>query len=193
MKPHLSKVNVSNNLWGIEYNILRRIFILSAFSGVTFYVSFAIISYSMFPGEFSITEYYLSVLGNRDENPDGAMYYNLAVISAGISSVIFYICLYTLYFRSIKYKYSKVVLVSGLVNGLSVFMAGVFPEVPYYSAHFISSVMIFISLIPLLVSINKYLIDMNQKLLGYYGIGVALFNVYFVTYIFTIGTDTRGN
>jgi hypothetical protein len=144
----------------------------------------------MFPGEFSIREYYLSVLGNRDENPDGAMYYNLAVISAGISSLIFYPCLYTLYFRSIEYKYSKVVLVSGLVNGLSVFMAGVFPEVPYSDAHFISSVMIFISLIPLLVSINKYLIDMNQKLLGYYGIGVALFNVYFVTYIFTIGTDT---
>ena len=145
-----------------------------------------------FPGTYSATRYYLSVLGNVDKNPEGAMFYNLAVMITGLSLLLFYGGF--VIWNSIQER-SKIlfaIFMFGLMNGFSIFMSGVYPEVPHYQVHFIWSLLIFIAFIPVLILFGIYLRRYSglNKVISYLGFILAAYNLVFVTYVLTEGTST---
>lgn len=172
--------------------IIRWMTISAGFAGPLFYCIFTILALQRFPGTFSATQYYLSVLGNVNKNPSGAIFYNRGVILTGLSLLIFYggfVIWSSIQKRS---KTLAAVLISGLMNGFSIFMSGVYPEVPHYQTHFTWSLLIFVSLIPILILFSLYLRRYSglNKIISYSGFLLAAYNLIFVIYALTEGTTS---
>lgn len=88
-------------------------------------------------------------------------------------------------------KRISIATLAGFLNGLSVVMSAVFSE-DAYELHFIWSLMIFLTWIPLLFLTNSFLIKESgfPKWIGVYGLALALFDTGFVIYVILIGTST---
>ena len=97
---------------------------------------------------------YLSTLGNADISPDGAIFYNLGVILAGLAEILFFIAIYAHYSQHGRRWILIIGLIAGLVSGVSVSMSGVYPEYPNVDAHETWSYLIFFSMIPLLLAFS---------------------------------------
>ncbi len=147
------------------------------------------VSSTLFPGSFTLDDY-LSVLGNSSLNPDGAIFYNLAVIQVGVLLPLFYFGLYKT-FGEERRNFLAIALLIGLLNSLSVIMSGVFSE-DMYELHFFWSFMIFATWIPVLFLTNFALLKQSGfiKWVSWYGLALAVFDTFFVCYVLFIGTDT---
>ena len=164
--------------------------VLFSVVGASLYCIFTYISAMFYPQTFGPLETYLSVLGNSSLNPDGALYYNLGVISAGLSLIPFYIGLFVSR-KDTSYSHILVVaLLAGIINCISIIMSGVFSE-DVYDLHFFWSLMIFLSWIPLLLLTNGVLIQMQGAFrgTGVYGMLLGLFDSVFVAYVIMFGSD----
>lgn len=67
---------------------------LSSWSGalvLVLYLGLVIVSYSFYPSSFGPGGNWLSDLGDKSLNPDGAMYYRLAPIVAGLALMLFFV------------------------------------------------------------------------------------------------------
>jgi len=162
--------------------IIRWITLSAGFAGPLFYCIFTVIAIQNFPGTFSATHYYLSVLGNLNKNPEGAIFFNLGVMVSGLSLLVFYVGFVLWNALREKSKILWGVLIFGSMNGFSIFMSGVYPEVPDYQKHFTWSLLIFIAFIPVLILISLYL--------NYSGFVLAAYNLIFVIYTLTEGTTS---
>ncbi len=171
---------------------IKWITISAGFAASVFYCAYTILAIQRFPGNFSANLHYLSVLGNMNRNPSGAVFYNLGVMLTGLSLLIFYV-VFVLW--NVSRERSKIlwgVLIFGSLNGFSIFMSAVYPEVPDYQKHYIWSLLIFIAFIPVLILFSLYLRRHSglNKIISYSGFVLAVYNLIFVIYVLTEGTTS---
>ena len=162
-----------------------------AFIGGVLYTALTMISWSIFPGPFGPMDNYLSQLGNSSLNPAGAIFYNMAIFSVGFSLILLYLGISKFYSREKASRILILILLLGFLNGISVIMTGIFPE-DFYEQHFVWSLMIFVTMIPLLFVTNIGLWN-NQdfsKPISIFGILLGLFDTIFVIYVVLFGTST---
>lgn len=108
-----------------------------ATGGVAVYLLFAVLAYSRYPADFSpVNNNWLSDLGNRNLNPDGADFYVWGCILAGIFLGGFFVSLFT--WRGCGSKIQNWLLlavqVAGLVAAVSLVMSAVYTE-DQFAAH----------------------------------------------------------
>ncbi len=162
-----------------------------AFIGGIAYCVLTFISFTFYPEPFSPFDDYLSVLGNSTLNPNGAVFYNLAVIQAGLLLPLFYAGLYKAFGEQGRSKLLTLAVLVGVFNSLSVTMSGVFSE-NVYELHYMWSLLIFITWIPVLFLTNIALLKQGGYIawVCIYGLILGIIDTFFVLYALLIGTDT---
>jgi len=98
------------------------------FAFIVLYISFTIIAIAHFPGTVSPLDMFLSTLGNADISPDGAIFYNLAVILGGIVEFLFFVAIYAHYSQHGRRWILMIGLIAGFISSFSVIMSGIYPE-----------------------------------------------------------------
>jgi hypothetical protein len=133
------------------------------FAFIVFYISFTIIAIAQFPHTVSPLDMYLSTLGNADISPDGAIFYNLGVILAGLAEILFFIAIYAHYSQHGRRWILIIGLIAGIINGISASMSAVYPEHVIeitditninMNEHETWSLLIFFSFIPVLLAFS---------------------------------------
>lgn len=158
------------------------------------YFFFSFLAFLAFPESFDPFNNFLSQLGNYERNPNGAIFYLLAIIFSGILTIIFYREFYSLNSKQKSTFLLKLIFILGIMNGLSIFMSGIFAESINYPLHFLFSFLIFFTLLPLLLMMNIYIWN-NQnytKISSILGFIVASINLIFIV-IAIIGGDLFEN
>ncbi|MBI5096006.1 MAG: hypothetical protein HZB26_26665 [Candidatus Hydrogenedentes bacterium] len=122
------------------------------FAVVGLYISFTVLAIARFPATVSPLTTYLSALGNAEISPRGAIFYDLAVILAGLAGIPFYVAISAHYSQYGRRWLLAIGLVAGVINGVSVFMSGVYAEHVNMDAHVAWSYTIFFSLIAVLLT-----------------------------------------
>jgi len=108
-----------------------------AVGGVAVYLVFAVLSYSRYPGDFSTgNNNWLSDLGNRNLNPDGADFYVWACVAAGVILCAFFLTLTQ--WRSTGTRIQNGLLLAfqaaGEVAAVSLVMSAIYTE-DQFAAH----------------------------------------------------------
>ncbi len=162
---------------------------IAGVASIVLYCTFTVISIIFFPSPVSPTQNFLSQLGNSRLNPNGAIFYNLALILAGLAGILFYLGLYQWYTKEKGNKLLTAALAVGFVNALSIIMTGVFSESVNYSLHVFWSFLIFISFVPVLILVNTALLTYPgfSRLISYYGFLVAVIDVSLLVMLLTLG------
>ncbi len=151
---------------------------------VGFYVAFTTLAIARYPQKVSPLDTYLSMLGNADISPQGAIFYNLAVILTGLAEVPFFIAIYVFYSKYTLKWLLLVGLLAGLLNGLAIFMSGINPLALTgdINAHVTWSYIIFFSLIPVLAAFGLAFWRVNgiSRYVGIYGFAVCAIDIFFL-------------
>ena len=165
--------------------------VLLGLIGAILYCSLTYVSILHYPGFFNPFTEYLSRLGNSSLNPTGAIYYNLAVIQTGVMLLLTYLGIFAAYKNTKHYRILIIATAIGMFNALTIIMSGVFSE-DIYQLHFIFSLLIFATWIPVLFSMNYILFKQGgyEKGISYFGFVVGALNTIFVLYVLLFGTDT---
>ncbi|MFN2236539.1 MAG: DUF998 domain-containing protein [Anaerolineales bacterium] len=130
-------------------------------------------------------------MGNANYSPQGALFYNLAVILGGLALVLFFIALYRQYSAWWSNWLRWIAISAGVVNGLAVLMSGAYAEHINMKAHTTWSYLIFFSLIPLLLaySLAFWKRTGGSKAISLYGFVVCAVDVFFLANILSGGLD----
>jgi len=161
------------------------------FSSVGSYITFTIIAIILFPEPVSPFDVYLSRLGNADVSPDGALFYNLAVILGGVAEILFFIAVFVHYSTRDRICLWRIAVLVGIINGISVLMSGVYAEHVNMGAHTTWSYIIFISLIPTLLAFNllfRVAPGVSKGVSGY-GFLVCAIDIFFLVTILNGGLE----
>ncbi|MFW9865507.1 MAG: DUF998 domain-containing protein [Candidatus Thorarchaeota archaeon] len=163
---------------------------ISCYAGIlviAIYCIFTFTSLALFPPPFSALTNWLSDLGNSSYNPNGAIFYNLGCILTGSMLIAFFIGLYKWYRSEIWYKMLIILIqVVGCFSGFALIMIGIFSEDFLASHIFWSDVFFKVNLIILILASIILLFHKDFiKLIGIYGIIVAVINLLFVFYLGT--------
>jgi hypothetical protein len=132
-------------------------FCLIGLLGIFLYCFGCFIAILLLPYNFDPFQIFLSELGNQSMNPNGAIFYSLGMVTAGLLSIIFYWGFYSYLIKDKTAIVFKIILVLGLLNSLSVSLTGVFAEsinIEMNQLHIIFSVCIFATLLPLLFIVS---------------------------------------
>jgi hypothetical protein len=170
------------------------------FAFIVFYISFTIIAITQFPRTVSPLDMYLSTLGNADISPDGAIFYSLGVILAGLAEILFFIAIYAHYSQHGRRWILIIGLIAGIINGISASMSGVYPEHVIeiidmtninVSEHETWSLLIFFSFIPVLLAFSLALRGTGgtSRWVTLYGFLVCAIDVIFLA---TFLSDSQG-
>lgn len=160
-------------------------------AAVGLYVTLTAAAILRFPGPVTPFDTYLSQLGNANYSPDGALFYDLAVVLGGMALILFFFALYRLYPDWGPKWLRWIALWAGVVNGLAVLMSGVFAEHVDMDAHTAWSYLIFFSLIPLLLAYSLAFWKMieGSKGISLYGFVVCAVDIFFLAIILSGGLD----
>jgi hypothetical membrane protein len=170
-----------------KWNLL----VLPGIIGAILYCSLTYVSILHYPGFFNPFTEYLSRLGNSSLNPTGATYYNLAVIQTGVMLLLTYLGIFSAYRNTKHYRILIIATAIGMFNAFTIIMSGVFSE-DIYELHFIFSLLIFATWIPVLFSMNYILFKQGgyEKGISYFGLVVGAINIIFVLFVLLFGTDS---
>jgi hypothetical protein len=171
------------------------------FAFLVFYISFTIIAIAQFPRAVSPLDMYLSTLGNADISPDGAIFYNLGVILAGLAEILFFIAIYAHYSQHGRRWILIIGLIAGIINGISVSMSGVYPEhvieiiditTINVDQHETWSFLIFFSFIPVLLAFSLAFRGTSgaSRWVTLYGFLVCAIDVIFLATVMSEGWGT---
>ena len=165
--------------------------VLPGFIATILYCSLTYVSILHYPDFFSPFTDFLSRLGNSSLNPTGAIYYNLAVIQAGLMLLLTYLGIFSAYKKKEQHRVLFIATAFGMINSFSIIMSGVFSE-DIYSLHFVFSLLIFATWIPVLFSMNYFLFKQGgyEKGISYYGFALGGLNIIFVLFVLLFGTDS---
>ncbi|MDO8124052.1 MAG: DUF998 domain-containing protein [Candidatus Hermodarchaeota archaeon] len=165
--------------------------VLPGLIGAILYCSLTYVSILHYPGFFNPFTEYLSRLGNSSLNPTGASYYNLAVIQTGVMLLLTYLGIFSSYKNTKHYRILLIATAIGMFNAFTIIMSGVFSE-DIYELHFIFSLLIFATWIPVLFSMNYILFKQGvyEKGISYYGFVLGVLNIIFVLFLLLFGTDS---
>lgn len=163
------------------------------FAAVGLYISLTIIAIARFPRTVSPLDTYLSMLGNAHISPDGAIFYNLAVILTGLGEILFFIAIYAFYSQYGRRWILNIGLLAGLINGVSVSMSGVYAEHINMDAHTTWSYLIFFSLIPVLLAFGLALRGMMGTFVWVtpYGFLVCAIDIILLATVLSGGLGSR--
>jgi hypothetical protein len=101
------------------------------------YIAFAVLAYVAYPTVYGPTNNnWLSDLGNRNLNPDGANYYVLGCVLMGVLLIGFFASLWVWRYTGARVQKGLLVFVqiAGLVGAISIIMTAVYTE-DQFSAH----------------------------------------------------------
>lgn len=154
---------------------------------IAFYCIFTFTSYALFPPPVSPIDNWLSDLGNSSFNPNGAILYNLGCILTGLALFPFFIGMYKWYRDDFWHRILLVITQCiGCCAAFSLIMIGVFSEDFIEQHRFWSAIFFRLNLFVLILSsISLFLHPDFMKLIGIYGILVAIINLIFVSIIIT--------
>ena len=114
---------------------------------VILYLTFTAISYLYYPEPYGPLTNSLSSLGNPQQNPSGAIFYNAGCILLGVALIPFYLGLR--HWNTGENK-MKVLLaaaqITGVLSSLSVILAAVFPPGPHTATHGFWAGMLFLAM-----------------------------------------------
>lgn len=170
------------------------------FAFIVLYISFTVIAIAQFPHTVSPIDMYLSTLGNADISPDGAIFYNLGVILAGLAEILFFIAIYVHYSQHGRRWILMIGLIAGVISGISASMSGVHPErvieitdltsITTYE-HETWSIIIFFSFILVLLafSLTFWRMGGTSRWIALYGFLVCAIDVIFVA---TVLSESQG-
>jgi hypothetical membrane protein len=146
---------------------------------VVIYLTLTMAAVALYPGSASPAHIYLSELGNADLSPNGWLLFGLAMILGGLLEIPFFVALSKHFANTVRKGLLRTGSVAGVVNGVSVVMAGVFAEHVNKGVHVAWSVLIFISLVPLLTAYGVTFVKLSglSKLVGVYGLAVCAVDV----------------
>ncbi len=151
---------------------------------VGFYITFTIVAINRYPQRISPLDSYLSMLGNAELSPDGAAFYNLAILLTGLAEIPFFIAIYGFYLKYTLKWLLRIGLLAGLVNGLAIFMTGINPLnlTGDINAHVTWSYIIFFSLIPVLIAFGLafWMVKGVSRYIGIYGFVVCAIDIVFL-------------
>ncbi len=155
---------------------------------------FTLVSISFFQEGWNPLDNYLSQLGNSTLNPNGAIFFNSAMVLSGLFLFFFYLGLYKWYTQKITNILLTFTLFFGIINALSIILAGVYSESINMEQHEFWSLLIFITFLPILVSFNYILLrdHNNIRIISYYGFLIALVDVIFLTLLSLTGYNGLG-
>jgi hypothetical protein len=146
---------------------------------------------ALYPGSTSPLDTYLSELGNADLSPNGWVYYDLAMILGGLLAVPFFMAVAKHYSAYGQKGLVRTGLAAGLVNGVSVVLAGAVAEHVHMGVHMGWSLLIFVSYLPLLVAYSMLLWSLPgfAKPVSLYGYAVCGIDVGLLVALLHGGTD----
>jgi hypothetical protein len=164
---------------------------LLGFAAIAVYVALTVAAIALYPGSTSPADTYLSELGNAHLNPDGWVFFDLGMILAGLLAVPFFVAVSRYYAQHGRKGLVRTGLVAGVVNGVSVFMAGVFAEHVNMGAHIIWALLIFVSFVPMLVAYGLIFWKLRgfSRFVSVYGFVVCAIDVGLVAVLFIGGLD----
>lgn len=86
-------------------------------------------AYVRFPGSFSPSRNWLSELGNPNQNPDGAILYNLGILLTGLLVLLFFLGLSRWKIKNQKIQNRLVLLtqIFGVLGSIALILSAVFP------------------------------------------------------------------
>ncbi len=154
------------------------------------YFLLAYISFTYYPEEFNPFNHYISSLGNTEQNPQGALFYNLAIKTVGFLGVFFYIGLYRIYSDEENQLFMKLALISGLANALTITLSGLYSG-NVLNPYLTWSILIHITALPVLISIGFALKDRSDldKIISNIGFALAILDIIFLEYAVYIGME----
>jgi hypothetical membrane protein len=111
------------------------------------YVIFTLLAYSRYPLPYSPTTNWLSDLGNPNLNPQGAIFYNIGIISTALFLIVFFLGLSV---WKMENKRAQVIMlrltqVFGVLGAFCMMMSGIFP-INLYKIHAFWSTSLYILL-----------------------------------------------
>lgn len=159
---------------------------LSTLSGIlviVLYCGFTMISWALYPDPYGPATHYLSRLGNFNNSPIGAYFYNWGCILTGIALVPFFIGLRDWYTDSrIAAKYILMIgQLVGIASAVALIMIGVFSENlgdPHMQASSIFFILNFFTLI--LICLALLIHPRFSKPTALYGLLITVLSLVFV-------------
>lgn len=146
------------------------------------------------PEPFNAINNNLSSLGDFYDNPNGALFFILGMVFTGIFALLFYIGLYQWLTNNGKKNLVTIALIAGLINSIAVILAGIFSETKEtYTIHEFWSLIIFITFLPILISINVTISDNPKfsKTVVYSGFIVAVIDAIFLCLLIITGIEAN--
>ena len=162
---------------------------IGGFASILFFCVFAFISMIFFTRSWNPLHNTLSQLGNSSFNPNGAIFFTIGLILAGLSLLVFYRGFFKRYSKKYSDKKLMGALAFGYINVISIILTGIFSESVHYNLHIIFSIPIFITFIPILYLLSTFLISNSiyTKAVSYYGYVVAIFTLILLSCILFSG------
>ena len=107
----------------------RSVSFASGLAGVASYLLFALLAFLKFQGSFSPTKNWLSDLGSKELNPQGAVFYNAGIVLTGVCLIVFFAGLG--FWKIAENKAQKILLpltqIFGVMGSAAMVMSAVFP------------------------------------------------------------------
>ncbi len=93
------------------------------------YLSLALLAYLNYPGPFSPGANWLSDLGDANQNPQGALFYNLGILLTGLLILAFFLGLsqWKMENRKVQNRMVQVTQAFGVLGSIALVMSAVYP------------------------------------------------------------------
>jgi hypothetical membrane protein len=125
----------------------KSISFYGAILAVLGYLVFALLAFRRYPLPYSPTTNWLSDLGNPNLNPQGAIFYNIGIISTALFLIVFFMGLYVWKIEGNKVQLIMLRLTQafGILGAFCMMMSGIFP-INLYKIHAFWSTSLYILL-----------------------------------------------
>lgn len=159
--------------------------VVSGIAAIVIYWSFILFSFALYPGGFNPLVNWMSDLGDLLKNPNGAYFFNLGCIFAGIALFFFFIGLYEWYIGGKRNKiFTILTQCSGFVSSFSLFMIGISP-INYFQSHMFWAATFFTSsafttFFPS-IALYKFKFTRNTAKFGFFVSAVNIIFRFFIT------------
>lgn len=121
--------------------------VAAIFLAVPGYVLCTLAAYAWFPGSFSPARNWLSDLGDANQNPTGAIFYNLGIVLTGLLVLFFFLSLSLWKIKTLNVQNRLVTLtqIFGVTGSIAMLLSAVFP-INHPQEHQILSIALYILL-----------------------------------------------
>jgi hypothetical membrane protein len=144
------------------------------------YLTFAVVSYLLYPTAYNPADNWLSDLGNPLNNPCGSIFYRLGCAFAAIALIVFYFELRRLNNGSKRMTVLLLIAqITGVLSSIALIVTGIFPLGTDTSIHSVASIILYIGLafFELFSAIVFIRYTKYSKWIAYFGFAAYAVNV----------------